>query len=213
MTKRQKKERKTLSIPIFLAIYVTVIAVCIALDQITKHFVDIATLKLDVGGYEYREDISIIGNWLVLHWTTNQGATGSLFSNLGWQNWLFFLITLIGLPVFGWLLWRSRKRSAWGQVAFSFIIGGTIGNAIDRIAFAPERKFFGGGVRDFIQVQGFFGIFNIADSFLVVGVILALLAIVFFDPDSLISSFLKERKAKKSGQASEQADENDRTDV
>ena len=93
----------------------------------------------------------------------------------------------------------------WGQIAFSFVIGGTLGNAIDRIVFANEG-FFTGAVRDFVRVEGFFGIFNLADSFLVVGVILALLAIVFFDPDSLLKTFVKERN-EKTEQNAETCDE------
>lgn len=188
-----KKQRKILPVWLFFVIYGAVVAVCIALDQITKHFMQ---LHNENGG----GDIPIIGNWLVMHYTENSGATGSLFSNLPWNNWLFFGMTLVGLPVFGWLLWRSRKRSVWGQVAFSFIIAGTLGNAIDRL-FLAEGEFFSGKVRDFIQVQNFFGIFNIADSFLVVGVFLAVFAIVFFDPDSLLRLFLRERKRAKNKKA------------
>ncbi|MCH5151437.1 MAG: signal peptidase II [Clostridiales bacterium] len=222
--KKQKKERKPLSIPVFLAVYVAVIAACIAIDQISKHYVEIAVANYAVE--HNSRNIPILGNWLTLTWTTNTGATGSMFSGLAWRNWLFFAMTLIGLPVFGYLLWRSRTRSVWGQVAFAFIIGGTLGNAIDRVRFA-EDGFFTGAVRDFIQVEGFFGIFNGADSFLVVGVILALLAIVFLDPDSLLFSFLKERKAKQeqgedgekentkvnTEHTAEQSHEEDRTDV
>lgn len=188
------KERKILPIQYYIPIYLAVVAVCVLLDQLTKHFVYVAT---ESGS----KTIPIIGDWLVLYWTENDGATGGLFSNLGWQNWLFFFITLIGLPVFFWLLLRSRKRSVWGQVAFAFIMGGTVGNAVDRFAFATD-KFFGGAVRDFIKVEHFFGIFNIADSFLVVGVILALLAVVFFDPDSLVRMIIEE-KQKKAAQIAE----------
>lgn len=212
----EKKQRKPLSTPIFFAVYIAVIIACITLDQLTKHFIEIACDK--------HGTIKIIGNWLTLYWTTNPGATGGMFTNLSWSNWLFFIMTLIGIPVFGWLLWRSRTRSVWGQVAFAFIIGGTIGNAIDRIYFA-ENGFFTGEVRDFVRVEGFFGIFNIADSFLVVGVILALLAIVIFDQDSLMWSIIHERKNKAKAtvtseatdntdepKAVEQKDENDSTD-
>ena len=208
-----KKQRKPLSIPIFIAVYATVIVVCIALDQLSKYLIGIACAK--------HGTIKIIGNWLTLYWTTNPGATGGMFTDLSWSNWLFFFMTLIGIPIFCWLLWRSRTRSVWGQVAFAFITGGTIGNAIDRIYFA-ENGFFTGEVRDFVRVEGFFGIFNVADSFLVVGVILALLAIVFFDHDSLMWSIIKERKTKNGttsqvantdeSEAAEQKDENDTTD-
>ena len=195
----EKKQRNPLKTPIFFAVYISVIVVCIALDQLTKYFIGIACEK--------HGTIKIIGNWLTLYWTTNSGATGGMFQDLGWQNWLFFFMTLIGIPVFGWLLWRSRTRSVWGQVAFSFIIGGTIGNAIDRIVFAKDG-FFTGHVRDFVRVEGFFGIFNIADSFLVVGVILALLAIVFIDHDSLMWSIINERKTKMKDASTNEAPEN-----
>lgn len=187
------KQRKPLSIPIFVAIYVGVIVACVVLDQLTKHFIEIAVNNH--GG-----KIRILGDWLTLVWTLNPGATGGMLSGLAWRNWLFFFLTLLGIPAFGYLLWRSRTRSVWGQVAFSFIIGGTIGNAIDRL-FLAEEGFFTGLVRDFVRVEGFFGIFNIADSFLVVGVIMALLAIIFFDYDSLLNAFLQERKEKKERQA------------
>ena len=198
MTTKQKKQRKTLSMPIFLAIYIGVIIACIALDQLTKYYIGIVCEK--------HGTISIIGNWLTLYWTTNPGATGGMFTGLSWSNWLFFVMTVVGLPVFAWLLWRSRTRSAWGQVAFAFIIGGTIGNAIDRIAFA-EDGFFTGQVRDFVRVEGFFGIFNVADSFLVVGVILALLAIVFFDHDSLMWSIINERNAKQNASSADETEQ------
>lgn len=205
---KQKTQRKPLKIPVFIAVYISVIIACVVLDQLTKYFIGIACEK--------HGTIKIIGNWLTLFWTTNSGATGGMFQNLGWQNWLFFVMTLVGIPVFCWLLMRSRTRSVTGQVAFSFIVGGTIGNAIDRIVFAKDG-FFTGEVRDFVRVEGFFGIFNIADSFLVVGVILALVAIVFVDHDSLMWSLIKERKAKSEKPSTEepqaeQTDENNSTD-
>lgn len=184
------KKSKTLPLKIYLPIYIAVIVAVVVLDQLSKHFVYIAT---DSG----TKDIPIIGDFLVLHWTTNQGATGGMFNNLGWQNWLFFFITLVGLPLFVWLLLRSRTRSVVGQIAFAFITGGTVGNAIDRFYYGlQEHEFFGGGVRDFILVKNFFGISNLADNFLVAGVILALLAIIFFDSDSLLRVIIEERATK-----------------
>ena len=183
------KKRETLPIKFFIIIYLLVVVLCVVLDQLSKHIVYYVT---DSGN----NTIPIIGNWLTLSWTENDGATGGLFANLGWQNWLFFFMTLIGLPVFFWLMIRERTRSVCGQVAFAFIMGGTLGNAIDRFRFA-ENGFFTGAVRDFVRVDGFFGIFNIADSFLVVGVILALIAVVFVDHDSLVRSLINERRKRQ----------------
>ena len=189
---KQHKQRKILSLPVYLAIYIAVIVACVTIDQLAKHFIEDA-----VAAHGGR--IRILGNWLTLVWTVNYGVTGGMLSGVDNAHWFIFAMTLLGLPVFFWLLWRSRTRSVWGQIAFSFVIGGTIGNALDRIIFA-KGGFFTGGVRDFIQVQGFFGIFNTADSFLVVGVIMALLAIIFFDYDSLLNTMLEERRAKLAAQ-------------
>lgn len=195
-----KKRITSLKPLIFWLIYSGVIVATIVIDQLTKHFIEIAVANN--GGR-----IRILGDWLTLVWTTNDGATGGIFKGLEWRNILFFVMTLAGLPVFAYMLWRSRTRSVWGQVAFAFMIGGTIGNAIDRLFLVEQGdKFFSGAVRDFVQVQNFFGIFNMADSFLVVGVILALLAIVVFDPDSLVFSIIEDRKEKLSKQAEQPTD-------
>ena len=70
------------------------------------------------------------------------------------------------------------------------MIGGTIGNAIDR-AFLGDG-FFNGGVRDFVSVQGF-AIFNVADCFLVVGIIMVCIALMFLDWDAV---FVKSKPAQ-----------------
>lgn len=199
-----KNRIKNLRPWVFWIIYAGVIAVTIIIDQLTKYYIEIAVAN--------HGRIRILGDWLTLTWTTNDGATGGIFQNFEGRHILFFIMTLIGLPVFGFMLWRSRARSVWGQVAFSFMIGGTVGNAIDRLFLVKEGgAFFSGAVRDFVQVQGFFGIFNMADSFLVVGVILALLAIVVFDPDSLVATFIAERSNNKQVRQTEQSEQQSNT--
>lgn len=201
-----KKRITSLKPLIFWIIYVGVIIACIAIDQLTKYFIGLAAGNSE--GWTYKIFPHI--NWLYLHWTRNDGATGNIFGNYEGRHILFFIMTLVGLPVFGFMLWRSRTRSVWGQVAFAFMIGGTIGNAIDRL-FLVEKggQFFSGAVRDFVHVTWFFGIFNMADSFLVIGVILALLAIVVFDPDSLVSAFVSERNSKQVNQAEDATQQKD----
>ncbi len=188
---KKNKQKKILPIIPFAAIYLAVIAVCIVSDQLTKHFLE-EPLK---GG----RTIRILGDWLTLHWTYNDGGA---FGGLQNANILFFVMTLIGLPIFCYMLWRSRTRSVWGQVGFAFIAGGTVGNAIDRAVILTEGEFFGGRVRDFISVKGF-AIFNVADSFLVVGVIMAILAIMFFDYDAV---FRKTPAAEEENSAEEEQD-------
>lgn len=188
------KTKKTLSVPIFSAIYWSVAALCTIVDQLTKYFI---YDKL-MGGAEHRH-LDVIGKFVVFDTILNEGATMGL--NL--PDIVLFFATIVGLPLFVWLMYRSRTRSVWGRIAFSIMLGGTVGNFIDRFYVASEGAFFSGKVRDFIHfdfsaigLTDFFPYsFNIADSCLVVGVIMALLAIVFFDDDSLIKTLKEEKKA------------------
>lgn len=186
-----KKRITSLKPWIFWLVYSGVIVATVLIDQLTKYYIGRAANNVEGWSYKIFPHI----DWLYLYWTLNDGATGGIFQGFAGRNILFFVMTIVGLPVFGYMLWRSRTRSVWGQVAFAFMIGGTLGNAIDRL-FLAQNGFFTGAVRDFVRVTWFFGIFNMADSFLVVGVFLALLAIVVFDPDSLIMAIITERKEK-----------------
>ncbi|MCU7879610.1 MAG: signal peptidase II [Candidatus Thiodiazotropha sp. (ex Lucinoma aequizonata)] len=102
----------------------------------------------------------------------NKGAAFSFLSDQGgWQRW-FFIILAIGVTIvlIGWL-WCLKREEQWIAVALSLIIGGAIGNVIDRIVF--------GQVIDFLHFhyQGhYWPAFNVADSAITVGV-----AIMLFD--------------------------------
>ena len=184
------KKHKILPISLFLTIYLCVIAICVLLDQLTKFWIYDSLLS---GG----KTVKVLGSFMVFTPVLNQGAAFGLGQG---SNIVFFVITVVGTPVFAYLLWRSRKRSVCGQVGFAFIVGGTIGNAIDRAFYHAGAKFFGGSVRDFIHFSFFPPVFNVADSFLTIGVILAVIAIVFLDYDSLLEMIKKERKAKSTPQ-------------
>lgn len=185
------KQRKNLKKSIFVIVYVAVIAVCILLDQLTKLWIFDGLLEGKAGN-----SVDVLGKFLRFTAVYNEGAAFGIGQDDG-ANIVFFVITVLGVPLFLWLLWRSRTRSVWGQIGFAFIVGGTIGNAIDRAFVAnTSGQFFAGKVRDFISFSIFPPIFNVADSFLVIGVILAILAIVFFDYDGLVATARKEKAQK-----------------
>lgn len=100
--------------------------------------------------------------------------TGAAFSFLadagGWQRW-FFLVLSVGVSSV-LIVWMSRLKAGetWLAVALALIIGGAVGNLIDRILY--------GHVIDFIQLyyaRWYWPAFNIADSAITVGAILWLL--------------------------------------
>ena len=183
-------KQKTLSLLPFIGIYLGVIAVCVALDQLTKYLIVEKMLGCIAGNSQ-----DILGKFLQFTVVFNEGSSFGMGQDDKF-NVVFLVVTIIGLPMFGFLLLRSRTRSIWGQIGFAFIIGGTIGNAIDRSYFQATDGFFTGAVRDFISFSIFPPVFNVADSFLVVGVFMSILAIVVFDPDGLVAEFAKEKAEK-----------------
>jgi len=135
----------------------------IVLDQLSKVYFN--------GNYHYgeiREVIPGVFNFTLLF---NPGAAFSFLADAGgWQKHLF---TLLAFGVSGWLGWNIVKGrfSCLMNLAASFIIGGALGNVIDRIIH--------GHVIDFIQIHyydaWYYPAFNLADSFICVGAALMVL--------------------------------------
>lgn len=184
------KQQKTLKLPIFCLIYFAVVVGCVVLDQVTKVLVYDNLLGGVTGN-----SVPVIGKFLQFTSVLNRGAAFGM-GNSQASDIVFFVVTVVGIPMFVYLLLRSRTRSVLSQISFAFIIGGTIGNAIDRGFYATQGTFFSGGVRDFISFSIFPPVFNIADLFLTGGVFMAIAAIVWFDPDSLVKLIAEERAQK-----------------
>lgn len=133
-------------------------AVVIAADQYTKWLV-LQTLRLGE-----MVDLSPFFAWTL---TFNAGASFSFLAGAGgWQRWLF---TALALAVSGWVLVELRRHASERLLSFALtlIMGGALGNVIDRIRF--------GAVVDFILVHGgdwYFPAFNVADSAISVGAVL-----------------------------------------
>ena len=100
----------------------------------------------------------------------NPGAAFSfLADHAGWQRWFF---SLIALSISGWIIWqlRTAKPVTWLSVALALIMGGALGNLIDRLWL--------GMVIDFIDLHAagwHWPAFNIADSAVCVGAVLYVL--------------------------------------
>ena len=130
----------------------------IVLDQLTKLWV-LATLKLGE-----RIEVTSFFNLVLVF---NPGAAFSFLSDAGgWQRWFF---VVLAIAVSGWLTFLIRRHAAERllPLAAALILGGALGNVIDRIRF--------GAVADFLDVHAagwHWPAFNIADSAIRVGVAL-----------------------------------------
>jgi signal peptidase II len=138
--------------------WLTLAAVVVVLDQISKALV-LATLRTG-------EQIAALPffNW-VLTW--NRGAAFSFLSDAGgWQRWLF---TLLAVGVSGWIFVMLRQHAGERRLALALalIMGGAIGNVIDRLRFGAVVDFL-----DFHLAGWHWPAFNVADSAITVGAVL-----------------------------------------
>ena len=119
---------------------------------------------------EYTAVPVIDGFW---NWyrTYNTGAAFSFLADAGgWQKYFFMVLAFAISGLMAWMLARTPRRDWRQALPLALVIGGAIGNAIDRLRF--------GAVVDFLDFQrlGFFPwVFNIADSAITIGVVFLLL--------------------------------------
>ncbi|MCL5669006.1 MAG: signal peptidase II [Gammaproteobacteria bacterium] len=137
-------------------------ALVIVLDQVGKYLIS--------SSMQLHESIEIapLFNLTLLH---NTGAAFSFLSGAGgWQRWFFTVIALGVSTVI--VLWLKRLPAAdkWQAAALSLIMGGALGNVIDRVRFGYVVDFL-----DFYYRQWHWPAFNIADSAITVGVAILVL--------------------------------------
>ncbi|GGM38423.1 hypothetical protein GCM10011608_23850 [Micromonospora sonchi] len=151
-----RSRRKPLTILLCLAVF------ALAVDLLTKH--------LALAELSDREPVRLLGGAVYLSLTRNSGAAWSLGSDYT------FIFPVIAVGVLGWIAWMTRSlRSVPWAISLGLVVGGVTGNLLDRIFRAPG--WFVGHVVDMISVFDPYGrvfpIFNVADSALVCGVLLA----------------------------------------
>jgi signal peptidase II len=134
-----------------------IIITTILLDQLSKYLV-IQNLK-EIG------TIKVIEGFFHLHYLENRGAAFGLLQN---QRTFFIIMTVFIIGGILWYLIRHEQTSQLLTIALSLIVGGAVGNFIDRVRFGYVVDFF-----DFL----FWPVFNIADAAIVIGQLLLLLYI------------------------------------
>jgi signal peptidase II len=133
----------------------------IVLDQLTKHWVVSSILpRMQTG----EGPIVLLGGLVKLTYTENTGAAFSIGTGM---TWIFTIIALVVAVV----ILRSARRlgSRWWAVALGGLLGGALGNLIDRLTRQPGIG--RGYVVDWIQLPHF-AVFNLADSAIVCSAIL-----------------------------------------
>ena len=130
-------------------------AAVVALDQATK---ELALRTLRDGS------VDVLGGVVTLRLTYNSGGAFGLLQGLPG------LFLVAGIVIAGLILvWARRVEERGSAIALGAVLGGGIGNLVDRVA-----RDLDGGVVDFVDLH-FWPVFNVADSAIVLGVIALLL--------------------------------------
>jgi len=135
------------------------VAAILGIDQWSKALVRSA---FDVG-----ESAPLIDGFL---WLTHVYNTGAAFGILKGRQFVLVFVAIVVTAVIVYALVKLRPRSAIARVSLALVMGGALGNLIDRVV--------AGGVTDFFDL-GWFPVFNIADVCLDVGAVVLVLWLLF----------------------------------
>lgn len=154
-----------------MIIYYIIAMILIGLDQLSKY--------LTVQEIALGEVVSLVPNVLSLTYIRNSGAAWSILED---QMIFFYVITVVVVGALIYFLHTEGKKSPIASTGIAFIMGGAIGNFIDRL----HLKY----VIDMIRLEFInFPIFNVADMALTIGVIILIGYIVY---DELVKKKVKD---------------------
>jgi signal peptidase II len=158
----------------------------ILLDQLSKTVV--------VHHFQIGDSTPVLGNFFRLTYILNPG--GVFGSRLGSQNF-YTVISVLALIVTSWFFFTTRSREIWLRTGLCMVLGGAVGNLIDRVRFGEvvdflDFDFFNVNLAPskvlFVNFPGFhldrWPVFNLADAFVLVGVVLIIVYLVKFPRDT-----------------------------
>ncbi len=147
--------------------------VIVALDRVMKLWIVQSISGEVVGGTWMRtgENIPLLPGVIHLTHVHNFGAAFSILENMRWP---LFAITVLLMGAIIWALFAGKVRHPVGMLSLGMVLGGAVGNAIDRALF--------GYVVDMFEVEFMnYAVFNVADIFIVCGAVLFCVYILFFE--------------------------------
>ena len=166
-----------------LSIISIICVVTIILDQLTK--------LLIYFNYRLGESLVIIDNFFNITYVRNFGAAFGFLSDTNhlFRDIFFLLVPPILMITIVWIIKDTKKDNVIQQIALSLILGGAIGNYIDRLHFGYVVDFLDFHYKNIMS----WPTFNLADSFIVIGVSILIFISILQD----IDNFKKKLKLKK----------------
>ncbi len=185
-----------------MVVWLLIIGGVVALDQVSKHLV--------MNFLDRDNPFVIIDGVFQFTYVENTGAAMGSFSG---NRWVFMTVSIVGIIAMLIYLWRFRPQSKLACTALSMVIGGGIGNMIDRFFYKGTLPSTEGEnvVIDFLDFCAFPElwpwVFNVADAFVCVGAGILIVWCVY----SLIIE-MRAEKTKKLASAKEAATLDDSTE-
>ncbi len=148
-------------------------------DQVTKFYISIS--------FRLEEMLTVIPNFLDIHYIINTGAAFGIMSRLpdGMKIPFLVSVSIMAMLLILYLIIKAKGDNKLYIISLSLVFAGAVGNLVDRIML--------GGVRDFISMHIYrlhWPVFNVADSAITVG-------IVFLAYELIIAEPKREKEAKK----------------
>lgn len=146
-------------------LYLIISLIIVVADQALKHYI--------VVNYAVGEVHTVVPGLFSFNYLRNNGAAWNILPG---KMGLFYIISIIAIIVCLYFLFNPKYRQPLFSVGLAFVLGGIIGNFIDRL----HLKY----VVDMIQLDFInFNIFNLADSAITIGVIILMIYLIFFDQE------------------------------
>lgn len=170
--------------PRLYIIYAAIVAFTVAADQLTKYLAIKYLTAVDT--------VPLIKDILHLTYVENTGAAFGMMKD---KRWVFMTVSVVAIFAIAWILWMYGRELVFASVCLSMVLGGGIGNMIDRVML--------GYVVDFIDFRAInFAVFNGADSFVCVG---AALLIIYLIRD-LVREYKLEKQKKAEKNSADEAE-------
>ena len=166
------KTRKILKISLSILIPIVIVGVAVLIDQLTKIYI--------MNNFELYDSIEVIPDFFDITYVRNSGSAFSMFADKEWGQTFFKIITPIALIGYVALYYFFGRKYKFLTVGIALTAGGTIGNYIDRLLYSE--------VIDFLSFEFFgwgFPVFNMADTFLCIGVFMIIIHFLFIDSDAV----------------------------
>ena len=161
--------------------YILIFLALVVLDQLTKGLVDAV--------FAVGQRQSIIEGFLTITKSRNSGMAWSFLSDAEWAQTVFLIVTVLAIVFALAVLILKKTKGKWLITTIVILLGGAVGNFIDRLAFRE--------VRDFMLFEWFGFNCNVADVAITVGAVMLIAYFLFFSEDALIKI-----KGKKDANAS-----------